>query len=220
MSPQKLNQPHHSTREAPSGPLQQAGVTEGRFSGRTLELKELTRATLLRLHSLEDIEQLATRVLGAGISLPLRTGQSTGREPAALCLRPNEWLLFSETQAATALEQPLLAAVNTTHTSVLDHSDGLAVFRLSGKGAPWLLSKLSGLDYSTATREGQHCTRTRVARIAVVIHYHPAEDERFSFDLIFDRSVTKYLWDLLIASADHADELAITCGEAQCGPEL
>jgi hypothetical protein len=49
-----------------------------------------------------------------------------------------------------------------------------------------------------------------MAHAAVVVHYHQPvdEDSPFVFDLLFDRSLAKYLWDLLSASANHADDLA------------
>jgi hypothetical protein len=36
--------------------------------------------------------------------------------------------------------------------------------------------------------------------------------DQFVFDLILDRSLAKYLWQLLLASVPHADELALAYG--------
>jgi sarcosine oxidase gamma subunit len=93
-------------------------------------------------------------------------------------------------------------------------SDGFAVFRLQGNGSPWLLCKLSGLDFLAGRAAGQHCARTKLGQVAVVIHYHQAENKAFVFDLLVDRSYARYLWELLAASAPHADELALTFGAA------
>lgn len=206
---------NHSGNALPT-PLQQAGIEGTLFQSDTLELKEVTGVTILRLHSLESVEQLATAVESQGLELPLQPNHSTGNDPAALYLRPNEWLLFSERSAPESLLNRLWPAIDPAQTSLLNDSDGMATFRLSGQGAPWLLSKLSGLDYlagsSGDAAERQHCARTRMAHAAVVVHYHQPDggNSPFVFDLLFDRSLAKYLWELLSASAAHADDLATT----------
>jgi heterotetrameric sarcosine oxidase gamma subunit len=191
-------------------PLQQAGLEGTPFHSDTLELKEVTGVTILRLHSLAPAAQLAAKLESHGIELPLQTNHSTGSDPAALCFRPDEWLLFSEQSDPQRLMEQLRPAIDPAQTSLLNNSDGLAIFRLSGRGGPWLLSKLSGLDYLGGSLQGQHCARTRMAHAAVVVHFHQPDGEGspFVFDLVFDRSLAKYMWDLLSASANHADDLA------------
>ncbi len=203
-------------KTAPLTPLQQVGMENIPFHSNTLELQELGAITSLRLHSLEPAAQLASQFEKHGVVLPLQANRSSGRDPAALCLRPNEWLLLSETSKAVPLLEQLASAVDPAQSSLLNLSDGLATFRLSGPGAPWLLSKLSGLNYLAAAAQGQHCARTRMAEAAVVVHYHQpgGRESPFTFDLLFDRSLAKYLWELLRASAGHADDLAKTFGDA------
>jgi len=211
---------HNSLREnTPVSPLRQAGLTITQFNSETLELREIIDANVLRLHSLTAIEQLATATESSGVKLPLQPGQCRGDEPVVLCLRPNEWLLFSDQFDSIKLMEKLRPAINPAETALFDNSDALVTFRLSGPGAPWLLSKLSGLDYmaglsATGTPERRHCARTRMAHIAVVVHYHQPGNFESSFvwDLIFDRSLAKYLWELLIASANHADDLSAAYG--------
>ncbi len=195
-------------------PLQQAGIKGTLFQSDSLELKEVTGLTILRLHSLAPAEKLAAALESHGVNLPLQPNHSTGSDPAALCLRPNEWLLFSEQSDPESLLDRFRPAVDPAQTSLLNNSDGLATFRLSGQGAPWLLSKLSGLDFVAGASQEQHCARTRMVHAAVVVHYHQPDggDSPFVFDLLFDRSLAKYLWDLLSASAPHADDLATAFG--------
>jgi len=193
-----------------SSALQQAGINCLEFSSDSLEMKEISGASIVRLHSLQDPQQLNSGQL----DLPEKTGQCSGKNPAALCLRPSEWLLISEVAESVELLEQVQSNIDPQQTAVYDNSDGLAILRLSGNGAVWLLSKLSGLDYLAGTAAGGHCTRTRMGKIAVVVHYHQAGDDRFVFDLIFDRSVAKYLWDLLSVSAPHADDLALAFGNA------
>ena len=173
--------------------LQQAGINCLEFSSDSLEMKEILGASIVRLHSLQDVRQLNSGEL----ELPEKTGQCRGSNPAALCLRPREWLLISNVTEPVELLAYAKSNLGAERTAIYDNSDGLAIFRLSGSGAPWLLSKLSSLDYLAGTAAGEHCTRTRMGKIAVVVHYHQAGDDQFVFDLLFDRSVAKYLWDLL-----------------------
>jgi len=193
-----------------SSALRQAGINCLEFSSDSLEMKEISSTSIVRLHSLQDPQQLNSGQL----DLPEKTGQCTGSNPAALCLRPREWLLISNVTEPTELLAYAKSSIGPEQTAIYDNSDGLAIFRLTGNGAPWLLSKLSGLDYLAGTAAGEHCTRTIMGKIAVVVHYHQAEDDQFVFDLIFDRSLAKYLWDLLSVSAPHADDLALAFGNA------
>jgi heterotetrameric sarcosine oxidase gamma subunit len=180
------------------------------FNSDTLEMKEVTAVSLVRLHSLQNLGQLSSIPL----ELPEKTGQCSDGNPAALCLRPKEWLLISETIDPSELLQKVLNDIDMKLTSAYDQSDGLAVLRLSGRGAPWLLSKLSGLDHLAGMALGTHGARTKMGHVAAVVYYHQAEGGSFVFDLIFDRSMTNYLWDLLSESAPHADDLVHAFGNA------
>lgn len=195
-------------RSNPASALQQAGVDDTPFRTATLELEEVRGASLIRLHMLSSESRLA-------FELPQTTGACLGEDPAALCLRPNEWLIFSETSPAPELVSQLESQSDPLRSSVLNVSDGLAVFRLSGPAVPWLLGKLSCLDFLAGCKHGTHCARTRMGHVAVTVHYHQLHGDQFVFDLIFDRSIAQYLWLLLTESASHADELAKTCGGAR-----
>ena len=180
------------------------------FKSDSLQMQVIPATAMVRVHSLHDLQQLITIQL----KLPEKTGQCCGSDPAALCLRPNEWLIVSETTDSKDLLQQVQFNVDLQNTSVFDNSDGLCVIRLSGRGAAWLLSKLSGLDYLAGTATGSHCARTKIGHVTAVVYFHQANGSSFVFDLIFDRSVEKYLWDLLSESAPHADDLAHAFGDA------
>ncbi len=199
------------------GALQQAGINPSRFSGTSVELEEIRGVGILRLHSLEPARELARAVNALDIGIPLQCNQASGQDPVALCLRPNEWLLISLQHNAASLAEQLKPAIDPALTALLDNSDGLAIFRLSGTGAPWLLSKLSGLDFLAGANGNQHCARTRMGHAAVVVHYHrPGDDSSpFVFDLVFDRSIANYLWSLLTESVPHADDLAEAFGHGR-----
>jgi heterotetrameric sarcosine oxidase gamma subunit len=172
-------------------------------------LRELTGTTLLRLHSLEPFTRLCETLKAGGISLPGRVNQCLGQDPAVLCLAPRQWLLFSESLPGEHLMDRLEPLIDRHRTALLDTSAGLAVFRLAGSAAPWLLSKLGGLDFHSANGAGAHCARTRLQHAAVTIHYHqPAGDSGQSvFDLIVDCSIAAWLGQLLTASIPHAEHL-------------
>jgi len=173
----------------------------------SLALSEVPEMTVLRLHSLEDTASLASGLQEAGIELPAHTNAASGDDPAVLCLRPGEWLLLSQSATPAELFERLRPRIDSALTALLDVSDGLGIFRLSGAAAPWVLAKLSGLDFLAGVTGGQHAARTRMADIAVVVHFNPAPGGAPRFDLVFDRSVAKYFRDLLSDAAPHAAEL-------------
>lgn len=179
--------------------LKQAGVHDDVFRSRTLYLQEIDGISIVRVHCLPG---------ESPDSLPAKTGECGGADPGALCIRPGEWLLTSETFTADELLTLAKNRYTCDPLSINDNSDGLAVFRLTGSGAPWLLSKLSGLDFLAGAGTGEHCARTRMQHLAVLVHMRLSGDGCVSYDLYFDRSFARYFRDLLAASAPHADDLA------------
>lgn len=197
-----------------SAALQQSGVTDTVLDGQELSLREVPDMTLLRLHSLEEPATLAASLAQAGIVLPLDANAASGGDPAALCLRPGEWLLLDGSQPAAGLLERIAPRLDTALSALLDVSDGLGVFRLTGAASPWLLVKLCGLDALAGVSTGQHGARTRMGDVAVVLHYCPDPDRSPRFDLVFDRSIAKYLWELLNDAAPHAEDLYRAHGTA------
>ena len=195
-------------------PLQQVGVSDTILESRDLSLHEVPDMTLLRLHSLEQPATLAAHLAQDGIVLPLDTNAAGGRDPAALCLRPGEWLLLHRSQPPADLLERIAPRLDTALSALLDVSDGLGVFRLTGAASPWLLVKLCGLDARAGVSTGQHGARTRMGDVAVVLHFCPEPDGAPRFDLVYDRSIAKYLWDLLNDAAPHAEDLYHAHGAA------
>jgi heterotetrameric sarcosine oxidase gamma subunit len=183
-----------------------------RFDG--LDLCGIENADLARLRSLEDPGEPRFAALG----LPRQTGCCGGDDPVALCLAPGEWLLIgtqleratgpAAEPASEALAERLQRQLASGLTAVYDQSDGLAGIRVSGPAAPWLLAKLSCIDYAAAG-DGW-CARTRMGDAAVTVYCPPVDGSGQiapRFDLYVDRSVADALWALLEASAAHATEL-------------
>jgi heterotetrameric sarcosine oxidase gamma subunit len=202
----------HDVHLRPSA-LRTAGIRERRADAQGLRLDEIEDPALIRVHSLEA--PAGARL--AALALPGQVGQVgqvaplSGENLTALCLAPGEWLLVGPARAATNRPPDLAARLQrelaSDLTAVCDQSDGLAAIRISGRAAPWLLGKLSCLDFARGTAAGPHCARTRMGDAAVIVHYHPVSGEEWVFDLYVDGSVAHWLWQLLTDSAPHAAEL-------------
>jgi len=195
------------TQCSPDTALQQAGLNQRRFTSDSIELLELTGTALISIQCLQPFESIRSILAEDDIPLPARVNEVLGQDPAVIGMAPGEWLLFSEFLRSTHLIERLKAVMDTGTAFVFNQSAGLAVFRLTGTGSAWLLNKLGGLDFQRGSTVAQ-CARTRLQQAAVCIHFHrPGHTNKFVFDLIFDRSIATYMWDLLIASAPHAEEL-------------
>lgn len=188
--------------------LEQSGMESLKFTTDTLVIRELTGWNIARLRCMPGA---AYPQIFEG-ELPQTVGESRGAGPVILCLRPQEWLFLDE---RNGISQSMIHSATENGTAFwTDLSDGLAVFRLEGTGAPWLLNKLSCLDYQSCHSADDHCARTRMGQVAVVVHFHRKPDNSEVFDLILDRSIARYLWELLCASAPHVSDLARVQGEA------
>ena len=184
-------------------PLQQAGIaTRDRQVG-DVRLREIEGLSLVRLRRY----RVATAAGMPLADVPTQVGHCGGTDPEYLCLGPREWLAISRTLTPSALLLSAQEAIDSSAGAAFDVSDAKAVFRLSGAAAPWLLSKLSALDFLAGSRQGRHCASTRMADAAVTIYYDRDEHGEWAFDVIGDRSTAAYLWGLLEASAPHANDL-------------
>jgi len=204
MNPSPITPDHTS-------PLQQAGVEPRDLTIGAVRLREVTNLALARLRVRQEPR-------GAGTlpgNLPDRTGQCSGTDPVLLCLGPGEWLAISASSTPAQLVEVLQSVPAKGLAAAYDLTPGFVVLRLTGAAAPWLLSKLSCLDFIGGTAEGEHCARTRMGDTAVTVHYHPLADGEWAFDVLADRSIAAYLWALLGACAPHANELTHTFGVAR-----
>ena len=194
---------------APESALEQAGAQVSHYRSEYLELREMRGVSLLRIHSLQTVADLNQSLSDQDIHLPEKTLQSSGPDPAALCLAPNEWLLFSEYLNTERLTDIVSPAVDKRLTCLLDVSCGYGVLRLSGSASPWLLSKVCRLDLAACTAGTSYASRTRMQHLAVTLHYHSPGGHNSApvFDVITERSSMLHLWQLLIASIPHAEQL-------------
>ena len=194
-------------------PLTQAGFTTTRFDAERIVIREVGNATFVRVHAMSGTETVVAALQSRGFPASGVPNTSAGSGRFAMCLRPNEWLLFSEQADDGSMGAEVRTAFDPGTVAVLPQSDALACVRLSGAAAPWLLSKLSAVDYHALQGKGQYCTRTRLAQVTVLVHCHPsgeagAQTGEHVYDLIFDRSIAAYLWNVLLRNAPHATELS------------
>ena len=125
---------------------------------------------------------------------PLTVGEG---EPAALWLGPDQWLLTSTSRPA----EDILAEQTIRLQGLLHHatdvSDALALITVEGQAARGLLAMCSSLELGQPPLGVGRCARTRMAKVAVLVHVVGAQ----RFDLYVDRSVVHYLLQWLQRSA-------------------
>jgi len=189
-------------RREPSAVPAAAGLVTTDIRLESLRLCEHTDFRLTRVH----LPPRGSHAVPA--ALPRRANGASGHDPAWLCLRPGEWLALSDSAGSSGTATPWVEFAESTGVATLDHTDGHALFRLSGPAAPWLLSKVSSLDFLGHAAMGPHCAQTRLGLIRVIVYARPAEPSGApEFDLLVDRSLAAYAWDLLADAAPHAVEL-------------
>lgn len=130
--------------------------------------------------------------------LPLEPLAVDEGEPAALWLGPDQWLIVSRSRPAELVLADLAARLDGILHLASDASDALAVITLEGTAARGLLAMLSGLDYDARRFRPGRCSRTRMAKVAVIVR--AVEEDRF--ELYVDRSVAGYLDSWLRRSAE------------------
>jgi heterotetrameric sarcosine oxidase gamma subunit len=194
----------------PGTPLAQAGISVRHHAAPGLEFEELQGLTLARLYGLGPAPAQVAAFALCGLTLPLTVNGCAGQDPAAVCLAPGEWLVSSAFLDFRHLSEQLAPALGGGDTLLLELSAGYACFRLAGPASPWLLQKLSGLDLLHGIAGGPHAAQTRLDQAAVILHYHQPGGRAgpFVFDLVFERSLARYVWQLLLFAAPHAAELS------------
>lgn len=197
-----VNLPQHPS------PLQQAGIGQRDVLNGQVSIREVTELALTRVRCFDTPS--ATDLPMS--ELPATTGHCAGTEPVFLCLGPREWLAISASMEPARLLLQVQSAVDPARAAACDVTDGFVALRLTGAAAPWLLGKLSCLDFLAGINQGQHCARTRLGDAAATLHYHLTAGDAWAFDIFADRSIAAYLWALLLASAPHANELARVSG--------
>ena len=109
-------------------------------------------------------------------------------DTSSLCLGPDTWLLVSDCRSANDIVGNCKQLLNGLLANAVDYSSGLVIFKISGPAVRELLAMGTGLDVRPASFGAGSCSRTRLARIAVVV-VATGDDE---FELYLDRSYERY----------------------------
>lgn len=135
-----------------------------------------------------------------GLAVPERRRVTRAGDHSALWMSPDELLILLPHGKARAAEQALGAALAGTHHLAVEVSDARALLRLQGPDAALreVLAKLAPVDMDLFTLG--EVRRTRLGQIACAF-WMP---DPGVVHLICFRSVARYAFDLLAASAQDA----------------
>jgi heterotetrameric sarcosine oxidase gamma subunit len=145
----------------------------------------------LRVH-LDDAAAVA-----AALGLSTEPSSVSGTDPMALWLGPEQWLLVSSRLDALAMAEDCSRVLGPILHLVTDAKDALHCLSIDGAGARMLLAMGSGVDFDEQAFPAGRCVRTRIAKIAAVIH----SIDRDAFELYVDRSVGHYIGEWLSRAA-------------------
>jgi len=144
-----------------------------------------------------DLAAAAERL---GLAAPLTCSIGSNNSVNSLWIGPDQWLLMSETQPATAIIERCVESLSGLLFNALDQSAGLSGVRIAGTGARRLLAAGCALDLRDGKFTAGSCCRTRFAEIPAVI----VATTDASLEMYVDRSYEKYLIDWLEDSARSA----------------
>lgn len=157
-------------------------------------------------------ELVLTDLTGLGIEHVRNTPKGTRSEGGDLSgdigeLRPIDGALIARLTAEEWVvitpggeEVPLHAEAARLHT-VTDVSHGNGVLLIAGQQAAAVLSKLSPVNLSDADFPNLHCVQTSLAKVRTLLLRRDLH-EKPAFVLAVGRSVSEYVWRILLNAAD------------------
>ena len=136
----------------------------------------------------EQVIKAAEGVLAQ--DLPLAANSFTSGKHRIYWLGPDEWLVETSAQEASALSDELEAALAGFHAAINDVGGGQATLRLTGPEARAILLRGCTLDLHPREFAPGQCARTGLARATVLL---ACIDEAPTYALIVGRSFADYL---------------------------
>ena len=118
-------------------------------------------------------------------------------EATALWLGPDEWLLTTGSETASALLEKLKQGLAGQAAAVVDVGDAATVIGLSGPRARDLLAKGCPLDLHETVFTPGRVAQTIIAQADVILHRTDGGDAEAAFDIHVRRSFAEYLWQWL-----------------------
>lgn len=125
----------------------------------------------------------------APVSLP-SLASGVGGAARLLALGPDEWLMISDSLDAPGLYGAVAALAHSHGMAAVDLSQGMAGLKLEGTAARDVLASGCGLDLHPRAFPVGHCTRTRLAQLAVVIECTHSQPQ---YELYVGASYLPYL---------------------------
>ena len=126
-------------------------------------------------------------------SAPITLPPSVTQHCRLITVAPGEWLLISD----AVDEQTLHEVARDFHNqgvAAVSVAQGLAAIEIKGRAAHDVLAKSCGLDLHPVRFPVGSCTRTRLAKLPVIVDY---VDGKPIFDLYVARSYLPYLFSWL-----------------------
>jgi heterotetrameric sarcosine oxidase gamma subunit len=166
------------------------------FSAGGFQLRELPFVAKLRV---QVLRRRGMQTPAASLMhLPDNPNTGLGSDPIALWKAPDDWLVYSPTLTADALNSWVAAVPHNTPLIATDVSSASTVFELSGTNALDILMRDCTLDLEGNAVPPGACAQTQFAQVSVMIHRPTADTWR----LFVDRSVAGHVWDWLLDTAE------------------
>ncbi len=180
-------------------------VSEPTFASAISPSAAASYATTSQTLSISD-ESAITKILVRSDQpqFGLAFGTSRNEGEALVCgTRPDEWLILGMPHAVEAAEATIDSG---GFTNVIPFTHGRSLFRITGGGAPAMLEKVCGIDWSDNMTPNGAVVTASVALTTCDIIRNDLGGE-ISYLVMCDRSFGRYLFDALI---DAGDEFGIT----------
>jgi sarcosine oxidase subunit gamma len=165
---------------------------------RVTELPPMGMVTLRGDLAAAKLKKAASDLAGVGFPGPRGASAKGGR--AILWMSPDEVLILLPRTEVAAGMATLSKGLKGTHHMAVDVSDARCRFRLDGRGAREVLTKLTPADVHPDAFGPGEVRRTRLGQVAAAF-WMPETD---AVELIAFRSVARYVFDLLVNAADPA----------------
>ncbi|MEE9336283.1 MAG: sarcosine oxidase subunit gamma family protein [Granulosicoccaceae bacterium] len=104
---------------------------------------------------------------------------------------PDEWMIELSLDQVDSLQTDLIAILENQHINIVVVTDAYSVLRLSGQGAPDVLSSGCSLNLNKSEFGTDQCAQTHYHKIGIALRF---VDETPTFDIFVRRSETEYLW--------------------------
>lgn len=171
-------------------PLPGSAPTHIGAPGIELDAEPFPNLVSLRVDA--DSPSLPAAGQGLGLTLAVPVNRATSaRGKWALRIGPDEWLIDTGMESAGLTATELRHTLAGDHASVIDISDGIAVFDVTGERSVDLLRKGCALDLHPAAFAAGTATRTALAQATIVLC---CLERSCRWRLYVDRSFAGYIW--------------------------